>query len=135
MTHFNWKEYSNVADKLSESKDNEAFLRAAISRYYYSVFGSARYYLVEKKSETRFLKRHRIHTMVYEELKKSTDDNEAELGELLQTLSEIRKLADYDWENTGLSHFQKQLPIVQAKVEKAFEDINALNSYPSNFKF
>lgn len=133
--HFNWKEYSNVADKLSQSKDNEAFLRAAISRYYYSVFGSARYYLVEKKSETQFLNRGGIHTRVYDELKKSTDDNEAELGDLLETLSEIRNKADYDWENIDITYFQKQLPIVQEKVEKAFEDINALNNYPSNFKF
>ena len=133
MNHFDWHEFYNLADELSQ-KDDEASIRSAISRYYYSAFCSARYYLVEIKGEVEFLQRKGIHKKVYTHLKDSNDDNEAELGELLEILFEKRNNADYDWNNLNIDTFKSDLPIVQAKVNLAFIDINALKNNPPNFR-
>ena len=106
MTYFDWRDFFNLAEELSNRND-EACIRSAISRYYYSAFFSARYYLVEIKGENQFLTRRRIHTKLYEYLKNSDDDNEAELGELLEILFEKRNCADYDWQNTNKDYFSK----------------------------
>ncbi len=133
MTYFDWRDFFNLAEELSNRND-EACIRSAISRYYYSAFCSARYYLVEIKGENQFLTRRRIHTKLYEYLKNSDDDNEAELGELLEILFEKRNCADYDWQNTNKDYFSKQLPFVQNEIKKAFLNINALKNNPSNFR-
>ena len=134
MNHFDWYDFFKLANELSE-RDDEASIRSAISRYYYSAFCSARQYLIEIKSEVRFEDWRGIHTEVYRHLKSSKDDNEAELGELLESLFESRKCADYDWKNTDITYFKNELGVVQEKVNLAFEDINALKENPSDFRF
>ena len=44
---FDWNEYARLADELSKRED-EASLRTAISRLYYSVYHQARDYLLEE---------------------------------------------------------------------------------------
>lgn len=134
MTHFDWYNYYDVAERLSEF-DDEGSIRSAISRYYYSAFCSARFYLVEIKREYSFLKKGRIHTRVYEHLQKSSDDNEVELGELLEQLSEKRNCADYDWEKADKDYFVNQLPLVRELTNQAFLNINALKNNLSDFRF
>lgn len=41
MTYFDWRDFFNLAEELSNRND-EACIRSAISRYYYSAFCSAR---------------------------------------------------------------------------------------------
>lgn len=134
MSHFDWYEFYKVAEELSQ-KDDEASIRSAISRYYYAAFCSARYYLVEFKREEKFLTHNSAHKKVHEELQRSSNDNESELGDLLETLFEKRNNADYQWENVNKSYFSNELPIVREKVNLAFEHISALKNNPTNFKF
>lgn len=134
MTHFDWKGYYNLAKELSKNIDDEASIRSAISRYYYSAFCSARYYLVEVKHEEHLLDTVGAHTNVYSFLQKSDNFNENELGEVLETLFEKRNCADYDWRNTDLEFFINDLSIVETLVEKAFLNINVLNNNPSDFR-
>lgn len=131
---FDWKDYYHLAKSLSNDVGDEASIRSAISRYYYSAFCSARYYLVEVKHEEHLLDIRGAHTKVYSFLQKSDDLNENELGEILETLFEKRNCADYDWRNTDLEYFKNDLSIVEALVEKAFLNIDALNNSPSDFK-
>ena len=44
---FDWNEYAALAEELSK-RDNEASLRTAISRIYYSTYHAARDYLLEE---------------------------------------------------------------------------------------
>jgi uncharacterized protein (UPF0332 family) len=44
---FDWNEYATLADELSK-RDNEASLRTAISRIYYSTYHEAKAYLLDE---------------------------------------------------------------------------------------
>lgn len=134
MNYFDWKKVFFLAEELSQC-DDEAHIRSAISRYYYSAFCSARFYLVEIKNEYSYLDRYRIHTKVYEDLKKSSNNNEAELGELLEQLFQKRNCADYDWKNTNKTYFKNELPIVKELTNQAFLNIDFLINNPSDFRF
>lgn len=139
MTHFDWYNYYEVAEHLSEF-DDEGSLRSAISRYYYFAFCSARYYLVEIKNMHKFkYSKAGTHKKVYEYLQKYGNDNEAALGELLETLFEKRNCADYDWiDDKGNSldkeYFSRELIVVKAKIEEALIHINVIKNNPSDFR-
>src|SRR5437899_11955893 len=47
LMSFDWNEYAALAEELSK-RDNEASLRTAISRIYYSTYHAARDYLLEE---------------------------------------------------------------------------------------
>ena len=134
MNYFDWKKVFFLAEELSKY-DDEAYIRSAISRYYYSAFCSARFYLVEIKNEYSYLDKYGIHTKVYEDLKKSSNDNEAELGELLEQLFQKRNCADYDWKNTNKTYFKNELSIVKELTNQAFLNIDFLINNPSDCRF
>ena len=126
---FDFSNFSKVGDKLSEF-DDEEYLRSAIGRYYYSIFCSARQYLVETKNKRYFLKRNDIHKMVSEELLKSNDLTEHYIGDTLEKLREIRNNADYDWIDKDFLYYKTNMSIVKNKSKKALESLEALKNYP-----
>lgn len=133
MTRFDWELFSNVGDDLSQEND-EAHIRSAINRYYYAVFGSARYYLAEYMYEESYLHVSRAHSKVCDRLKSSHDDNESALGELLENLMEKRVAADYlidkDGEDLNDEYFIKELPMVQSLTKEALLHLSVLKNNP-----
>lgn len=89
---FNWLLYLEVADKLTVLPDRgleEAYLRSAVSRYYYGVFCRSRE-ILENKGYV-FPKRN-VHQKVIDALK----SEEASAGVNLDRLRRERNQADYD---------------------------------------
>ncbi len=107
---FDWSEYLKVAQELVEqakestsSADNEAKVRAAVSRAYYAAFGMARNHLRNKDRipEPRPLvnranERVNIHRYVREKFQNSSDAVRQEIGQNLERMSDNRNAADYD---------------------------------------
>lgn len=102
---FDWSEYFNLAQELavisSEATNNEARLRSAVSRAYYSVFCLARNYLRDVEKDPR-LSRNKTpdineHQYVAEEFifHKSQAKKMRKIGENLSRLREFRNKADY----------------------------------------
>ncbi|WP_406535401.1 hypothetical protein [Methanobrevibacter sp.] len=52
---FEWSDFCDVADELANNS-KEAYIRSSIDRYYYSLFGSSREYLI-KQREKYFLEK------------------------------------------------------------------------------
>lgn len=131
MSTFDWKDFFVLAEELSD-RDEEASLRSSISRYYYSVFGCTRVYLIETKGEARFSEKSSgIHSEISNKLENSKDDTEAHLGEILTSLRTKRNEADYDWlENKNFDYFKNELDMIKKKVNDALESIDALNNSP-----
>lgn len=134
MTHFDWKGQYNLAKKLSKNIDDEASIRSAISRCYYSAFCSARYYLVEVKHEEHLLDTVGAHTNVYSFLQKSDNFNEMNWGKY-QKLCLKRGIVQIMIGETLIQNFFiNDLSIVETLVEKAFLNMNVLNNNPSDFR-
>lgn len=95
---FDWLEFKKVGDVLSQNSD-EAYVRSAITRYYYAVFSAMREYLIMVKKQYQFLSRYKVHRRVWEFLIISENDNEREIGEFLAKVRNVRNSADYDNEN------------------------------------
>ena len=56
-------------------------IRSAISRYYYSVFGSVRMYLVLFLNEFEFIDNFKVHSRICDRMSNSDDNTESEIGE------------------------------------------------------
>lgn len=98
---FDWSEYLNLAQELAASTE-EAKLRSAISRAYYSVFCLARNYLRDIEQDPR-LSRNKTydindHQYVAEEFiyNRSKSQKITEIGRNLTRLRKIRNQADYE---------------------------------------
>ena len=98
---FDWSEYLNLAQELAASNE-EAKLRSAISRAYYSVFCLARNYLRDIQQDPR-LSRNKTydindHQYVAEEFiyNRSKSQQITEIGRNLTRLRKIRNQADYE---------------------------------------
>ena len=92
---FQWKDFKTVGDELMANSQG-AYIRCATSRYYYSIFGSTREYLIDIMNKHQFCNGKDIHKRVSDELIKSNDPNEVNLAECLKFLREVRNRADYD---------------------------------------
>ena len=103
---FDWSEYFNLAQELAAiSSDNfasnEAKLRFAVSRAYYSVFCLSRNYLRDVEKDPRLSRRNSFdinqHQYVAEEFifHKSKNPKIIKIGENLSRLRELRNKADY----------------------------------------
>ncbi|WP_413827223.1 hypothetical protein [Methanobrevibacter sp. UBA313] len=126
MNDFEWADFYNVADCLA-TKDDEASIRSALSRYYYAVFGMARWYLTEILHEYKFKSVDSSnHGDMALRLEKSSDDNEAFVGEALSKLRNVRNNADYDLKDFD---YEAYLNGNLAKVQKYSKDsLNTINS-------
>ena len=126
---FDFSKFNDVGDYLSKI-DSEENNRSAISRYYYSVFGSVRMYLVLIMQEFEFTNNHDVHSRICDRMIDSKDNTESEIGEILDDLREIRNYADYDWENYDSIYFEKILIKARKNSKSAIEQLNALENYP-----
>ena len=126
---FEWSDFSDVADELAKNS-KEAYIRSSIDRYYYSLFGSSREYLI-KQREKYFLKKggRNIHQRVKDELIKSDNLNENEIGELLDELREQRNKSSYDKKYNN-KYFEKNLNTIQKDIKLAFESLEYLKRNP-----
>jgi uncharacterized protein (UPF0332 family) len=93
---FDWKTYLDVSEALIKNRTTgfeEAYLRSAISRAYYAVFGIARSYL---KSEGTTISAIDTHKFLRNEFKNSPDNIKKKIGNNLERLWRDRKEADYN---------------------------------------
>lgn len=126
---FDFAKVSIVADHLA-LMDGEEFNRSAISRYYYSLFGSLRLYLILVLGETSFAWGSDVHRRICDRLKYSDDPTEHSLGKTLDKLRQLRNLSDYDWENTDSEFFQNRLTFVQKESQIGLQQVDALKKSP-----
>ena len=126
---FDFSRFLDVANVLSQVND-EAYIRSAISRYYYAIFCCIRRYLIEIKGEFEFEDGFKVHSRISKRLISSDDDTERCLGEALSDLREIRNRADYDWRNGDLSFFKENLSDVKKESELALTQIESLKNFP-----
>lgn len=95
---FDFSKFIDVGNSLSNI-DNEEYARSAIGRYYYSVFGCARVYLIFIMGENDFRGYGNIHSKLCDRLRQSDDDTESTVGMTLEKLRQLRNLAVYDWDD------------------------------------
>ena len=77
-TIFDWLDFKKVADELAKSTD-EAFIRSAITRYYYAIFSAIREYLIYVKEQYQFISGVNVHKRIWKFLVASDDYNENEI--------------------------------------------------------
>lgn len=127
------EDFKEVADELIKNPQ-EAYVRSAMGRYYYSIFGSTRDYLVNVMNKYEFDSKKDIHKKVYDELMNSHNSNEIHLAECLKFLREIRNNADYDKSDKNEEYFKKNSQKVIKATNDAFDSLNVLiNNPPYNF--
>lgn len=126
---FEWEDYRKIANELL-MHDDEAYIRCAISRHYYSIFGSTRQYLINDKHQHEFKNGRNIHERIYKELINSNDLNEFELGEIIGFLRKMRNHADYDIDEDCLVYFKENLDKINDDIEIAFLSLNFLKQNP-----
>ena len=90
---FDWKKYHEVGEHLKNYSEDEAYQRAAISRYYYAYFNIIRRYFEKRHYE---IHSKYVHQKLIDELKNSLDDNEYQLSVYLKRFRGYRNNADYD---------------------------------------
>ena len=124
---FQWKDFKTVGDELMINSQ-EAYIRCATSRYYYSIFGSTREYLINIMNKYQFRNGKDIHKRVYDELIKSKDPNEVNLAECLKFLREVgNRLIMIDF-------FKNNSDKIVDTTNDAFDSLNVLmNNPPYNF--
>ncbi len=95
--NFDWRSYLLLADELLKHQNpaisQEAYLRSAISRAYYSVFCIARNFLIRNSV---IIPRVDTHKFVRERYLNSRHKLEREIGKGLRNLWRHRKDADYE---------------------------------------
>lgn len=75
---FDFSKFSDVGDYLS-LKNCEENNKSAISRYYYSVFGSVRMYRVLFLNEFEFIDNFKVHSRICDRMSNSDDNTESEI--------------------------------------------------------
>jgi hypothetical protein len=137
MKQFDWEEIMIIGDELSEIPD-EAHLRSAFGRYYYAPYCSTKFYLINLGNQ-KYMGPAGSHTNLIEDLQNSPDDNEAELGEILEKLFFQRVNADYLLEREGEhydeEYFKKHLPNVKSQSKQALQLVSILKNNPSQHRF
>lgn len=122
---FDWSEYLNVAKELAgvvtTPANQEAKLRAAISRAYYAAFIKARNYLRDQEQHSIPITGN-AHKYVSDQFDLSSDPARKLVAEDLIRLKAYRKQADYVDKFPGLS------VITQTALKLSEEIITTLNS-------
>ncbi len=122
---FDWSEYLNVAKELAgittTPANQEAKLRAAISRAYYAAFIKARNYLRDQEGHS-IPKTSDAHKYVRNQFELSSDPIRKTVAEKLARLREFRGQADY------VDRFPGLLGITLTALILSEEVISTLNS-------
>lgn len=126
---YDFRKVCDVANYLAQVK-REEYIRSAISRYYYSLFGCARLYLILIMHEFEFERGSNVHTRVCDRLKYSDNPTEHSLGKRLEKLRELRNLADYDWEKKDRHFFHDNIGYIKDETQIGLEQINSLKNSP-----
>ncbi|WP_406535065.1 hypothetical protein [Methanobrevibacter sp.] len=126
---FQWEDFRDVAEELL-AHSGEAYTRCAISRQYYSLFGSIREYLINVMHKYQFKERNDIHERIYKELIASNNSNEYEIGEIIGFLRKMRNHADYDSDLECQMYFEENLDKMLEDLEIAFNSLNFLKENP-----
>jgi hypothetical protein len=137
MKDFDWSKIKLVGDELSKT-DDEAHLRSAFGRYYYAPYCSTKYYLINL-GQTKYFGPAGSHINLINELQDSPDDNESDLGELLEKLFFQRVKADYLLERNGEiydeEYFRNDLPTVKSQSNEALNLVSILKNNPPRHRF
>ena len=128
ITIFDWLEFKEIADELSNNL-KEANARAAIILYYYSIFSAVRDYLIYLKHQYQFKNNYKIHERVWKFLLSTEDDNENEIGEFLREVRCIRNHANYD-KKYDFDYFLEELINIQSKINNIVSSILYLRDNP-----
>ncbi len=93
---FDWEKFVMLASLLLVEEEEE-YVRTAVSRYYYGLFGVIRRYLINVKHKN-YLRNggSDVHRKIYDELRFSNDSTEKHISSILNKLRLIRNSADYD---------------------------------------
>ena len=126
---YDFRTFRKVADKLAQI-DKEEYYRSAISRYYYSLFGCARLYLMLTMGEYQFARGRDVHQRMCNRLINSDDETERALGAILDKLKGLRNLADYDWDKKDCEFFKDNLFYVKRESERGLEQVESLKQSP-----
>ena len=126
---FDFRKVSDVANYLAQM-DGEEYDRSAISRYYYSLFGCVRMYLVLILGEANFEYGKDIHRRICNRLIDSDDSTEHSLGKTLEKLRQLRNMSDYDWVNKDSDFFKNKLEFVRKESKMGLEQVNSLRKSP-----
>ena len=126
---FDFSDFFEVGLLLSQV-DDDAYIRSAIGRYYYAVFGCVRRYLVEIMHEFEFKEEHDIHSRIRKRLLNSSDNTEHYIGELLDDLRKLRNDADYEWQLEDERYFIKNHLKAADNSKIALEQVVLLRNSP-----
>ena len=126
---FDFSKFSDVGNYLS-NVNNEEYARSSVSRYYYSVFGSARLYLIFIMGENDFREYGDVHSKLCNRLKESEDNTESTVGMSLEKLRQLRNLADYDWNDDNPYFFNERVDFIKKESDLALTQIEALKKSP-----
>ena len=94
MILFDWRRFYDVGFCIKNISKKEEFQRSAVGRYYYAAFGTVKDYY-EEKHETNIPSKD-SHQILINNLKKSKNKNEREIGKKLKKFRRIRNFADYN---------------------------------------
>lgn len=128
-TIFDWLDFKQVADELSKN-EAEAFIRSAITRYYYAIFSAIREYLISIKHQYQFIDNRDIHKRIWRFLIKSKNLNEREIGEFLGNWRYVRNYADYDKKHDEI-YFVEKLNEILGDIDNVVSSILYLRNNPS----
>lgn len=127
---FNWKKFIDLGNNLL-AEENEEFVRTAISRFYYGLFGVLRRYLINVRHKYYLLSGGAwVHGSVFDELENSCDSTERKISQILNKLRNARNLADYDGQY-DVSFFIEFLEKNKNDLEIAFDAIDYFKSHPN----
>ncbi len=126
---FDWSKFVLLGYLLCE--DGEEYVRSAISRQYYGLFGIVRRYLINVEYKDTLLSRKGdVHGRVFDELKHSNDATLKEISKVFNKLRVARNQADYDGEY-DISQFEKFLHDNEKDLEIAFGTIDYFKNHPN----
>lgn len=127
---FDWQKFLVLAGSLL-IYDDEEYIRTAISRYYYGLFGVLRRYLINVKHKY-YLKNSTaaVHRKVYDELRFSNDSSEKQISHVLNKLRVIRNSADYD-DQLDVVEFNRFLAENKKDLEIANDTIGYFRNHPN----
>ena len=128
-TIFDWLEFKDIADELSQNL-KESYIRSAIIMYYYAIFSAIREYLINIRKQYQFINNYNVHERTWKFLLDSVDDNENGIGDFLSKVRRVRNHANYD-KNHDFDYFFAELQNIQSKIDNVVDSILYLRDNPN----
>ena len=127
---FDWEKFVMLASLLLVEEEEE-YVRTAVSRYYYGLFGVIRRYLINVKHKN-YLRNggSDVHRKIYDELRFSNDSTEKHISSILNKLRLIRNSADYD-DYLDVGEFNRFFFENKKDLDMVQDAIGYFKSYPN----